>query len=115
MINNFDLKKFLVENKVTLNSRLSEEEDFEDFTTTAPPEWNVTFLKKGDPITRDMCLDNIPIPDSHFPVTIKGFSKNAVLIQTPPTYSPSEKQEWVGYDRLNKLLKPEYRVRYKFK
>ena len=115
MINNFDLKKFLVENKVTLNSRLNEEEDFEDFTTTAPPEWNVTFLKKGDPITRDMCLDNIPIHDSQFPVTIKGFSKNAVLIQSPPTYSPSEKQEWVGYDRLNKLLKPEYRVRYKFK
>ena len=115
MINNFDLKKFLVENKVTLNSRLNEEEDFEDFTTTASPEWNVTFLKKGDVITRDMCLDNIPVPDHHFPVTIKGFSKNAVLIQTPPTYSPSEKQEWVGYDRLNKLLKPEYRVRYKFK
>ena len=41
MINNFDLKKFLVENKVTLNSRLNEEEDFEDFTTTAPPECNI--------------------------------------------------------------------------
>ena len=114
MINNFDLKKFLVENKVTLNSRLNEEE-FEDFNTVAPPEWNITFLKKGDVITRDMCLDNIPIHDSQFPVTIKGFSKNAVLIQNPPTYSPSEKQEWVGYDRLNKLLKPEFRVRYKFK
>ena len=114
MINNFDLKKFLVENKVTLNSRLNEEE-FEDFNTVAPPEWNITFLKKGDVITRDMCLDNIPIPDSHFPVIIKGFSKKAVLIQTPPTYSPSEKQEWVEYDVLNKHLKPEYRVRYKFK
>jgi hypothetical protein len=52
MENNFDIKKFLIENKLT---RLSEQDDDWDFE--AGPEWNVTELSDGDYITQDMWED----------------------------------------------------------
>jgi hypothetical protein len=52
MENNFDIKKFLTENKLT---RLSEQDDEWDFE--AGPEWNVTELSDGDYITQDMWED----------------------------------------------------------
>jgi hypothetical protein len=52
MENNFDIKKFLIENKLT---RLSEQDNEWDFE--AGPEWNVTELSDGDYITQDMWED----------------------------------------------------------
>ena len=49
MENNFDIKKFLIENKLT---RLSEQDNEWDFE--AGPEWNTTELSNGDYITQDM-------------------------------------------------------------
>ena len=50
MQNNFDLKKFLVENKLTLQSQTMSEEE-EEFNVDAPKEWgNIKYLTVGDTV-----------------------------------------------------------------
>jgi len=55
MKDQFDLKKFLIENKLT-NSSLREED--EDWNITVGEEWNVQELGVGDYITPEMFQDN---------------------------------------------------------
>lgn len=52
MQNNFDLKKFLVENKLTPQSQTISEEE-EEFTIDAPSGWNPIYLTVGDTIKSD--------------------------------------------------------------
>ena len=57
MKNNFDIKKFLIENKVTLNSKnISEQDNFELGATDIElaKNLNIVYLKEGDIVTPDM-------------------------------------------------------------
>jgi hypothetical protein len=68
MKNNFDIKKFLIENKLT---RLSEQDD--EWDLEAGEEWNVTELGIGDHITLDMLnKDN----QTHLKYFFRAFEPN---------------------------------------
>ena len=57
MKNNFDIKKFLIENKVTLNSKnISKQDNFELGATDIElaKDLNIVYLKEGDIVTPDM-------------------------------------------------------------
>jgi hypothetical protein len=57
MKNNFDIKKFLIENKVTLNSKnISEQDNFElgDTDIELAKNFDIKYLKVGDIVTPDM-------------------------------------------------------------
>lgn len=88
-MDNFDLKKYLIENKVTKNSRLNE-------TINTP-------LGVGDIITNDMWIEdeyNIQ------PVKIVKIKNNQVTLLWPKGVTNT-----MDIDRFNKTeLKPEYQI-----
>ena len=73
MENNFDLKKFLIENKLT---RLSEQDN--EWNLKADEEWNIKDLVVGSEITEDMLKKPIfqKWEDVQFPIKILGFDKD---------------------------------------
>jgi hypothetical protein len=117
MENNFDIKKFLIENKLT---RLSEQED--EWNFTAGPEWNEKELGVGDYITLDMLnKDNQNDYDYFlhhykprtFPLLIdKSNFKNYVVLK--PINSKSEKvrrgRGWMINFINDRFLKPQYQI-----
>ena len=109
MKNNFDIKKFLIENKITLNSKnISEQDNFtlSDEDLELAKGFNVTYLTIGDTITPDMWESDgggfIPTKN---PLYIKDVDQDEEgwYIEFK-NYAPYD------LDEINDYLKPEYQV-----
>ena len=88
-MDNFELKKYLIENKVTLNSRL-QEFDSEGWDEVHKVYDNIITLKVGDEITRDMVkhpkdweYDENGQFQEVFPGKILNISNDKVEVETP--------------------------------
>ena len=119
MENNFDIKKFLIENKLT---RLSEQDDEWDFE--AGEEWNVTELGIGDHITLDMLnQDNQThlkyffraFEPNTFPLLIdrktKGYFGDSVILKAINFEGDIQRgYSWAVKTMNNIVLKPGYQI-----
>jgi hypothetical protein len=119
MKNNFDLKKFLVENKLT---RLSEQDD--EWDLEAGEEWNVTELGIGDHITLDMLnQDNQThleyffrvFEPNTFPLLIdrktKGYFGDSVTLKAINFKGDIQRgYSWMVKTMNNIVLKPGYQI-----
>jgi len=106
MKNNFDIKQFLIENKITRNSNTLKENEFElgpeDYELAN--QFNVKYLKPGDMIEPEMWeIEPNDITNTTWVVgdTIDGY----VDLKSPNGYEISG---WV--DEINNILKPEYKI-----
>jgi hypothetical protein len=121
-MDNFDLKKFLVENKVTRNSNLFESDDFEftDADKKMAANLNAKILKIGDTITPDMLnpddqeyeyysSDSWTIEDIYNDEGWLALLRAKTKTHMP--YSPSLVSFEQDIDALNdELLKPQYYI-----
>jgi hypothetical protein len=112
-MDNFNIKKFLIENKLT---RLSEQDD--DWDLEAGEEWNVKDLTAGDYITPEMFNDSVFAKSwrqLNQDIKIIGFKKNPLIgdVFTVEYLSSSGKprQDDISVESFNKrYLKPGYRI-----
>jgi hypothetical protein len=111
-MDNFNIKKFLIENKLT---RLSEQDD--EWDLEAGEEWNVTELGIGDYITLDMLnKDNQPhlkhflevYEPNTFPLLIdRGNFNNYVVLRSE---KGGRGYLWTINVMNNIFLKPQYQI-----
>jgi len=114
MKNNFNIKKFLIENKLT---RLSEQDD--EWDLEADEEWNIKDLTVGDYITQEM-LNDTPFTKAwralNQDIKIVGFKKDPFVDDT--LFVVEYIDEWnetrqndINIESFNKyFLKPGYRI-----
>ena len=110
MENNFDIKKFLIENKLT---RLSEQEDEWDFE--AGEEWNVKELTVGDKLTPEMFQDSaISYYGGIANATIMKYDNDGIKDYAHIEYNNNKglRTHILLYvDVVNdKILKPQYQI-----
>ena len=122
-MNDFNLKKFLIENKITRNSKLFEADDFEftDIDKDLAAKLNIKELIVGDYITPDM-WDQNKIKEQKLddwfgkPIQIQWiedfhFEDGSIefLVSLEIKDHENWDQDW-ELDYLNDLLKPEYKI-----
>jgi hypothetical protein len=112
MENNFDIKKFLIENKLT---RLSEQDD--DWDLEAEEEWNIKDLSVGDYITPEMFNDSVFTKtwrDATKDIKIVNFFHNSLGDGFVIEYIGSSgkiRQDNISVETFNKhFLKPGYQI-----
>jgi hypothetical protein len=123
MKNNFDIKQFLIENKITRNSKVLKESEFklgpEDYELAKG--FNIKYLKQNDTITPEMWdpskIKNILYTDIDFnePYKITGHilddSWDEEGYYTDVSLEDSNSKEiYEVLDNINMWLKPEFQV-----
>lgn len=110
MKNNFDIKKFLIENKITLNSKnINEQDNFklDDEDMRLAKGLNVTYLKVGDYITNDMWNSDSNYffhTDEPSLILAIGIDDDGPYVKFSDYWSEYELEE------VNNNLKPEYQI-----
>jgi len=127
MKNNFDIKKFLIENKVTLNSKnISEQDNFElgDTDIELAKQLNVKYLKIGDTIEPEMwdqksdAIRELYYIDTNKPYKITGFLEDwdgaedmdGEAAQYVTLQDSNNKEEYEAVYWVKQALKPQFQL-----